>query len=244
MKLVRFSLGKEEFEGRLEAEKVVYSDAYGELHKVELDSVRLLAPVAPTKIVCVGLNYAGHAAEMGLKPPRDPVIFIKPSSAVLGPDSPIHIPRDVGQVDYEAELAFVVGRTSYKVRAEESKECILGYTCLNDITARDLQRIDGQWTRAKSFDSFAPIGPCVDTEFRPSNKMVRCYLNGEKKQEASTNEFIFKIPEIFEFVSSCMTLYPGDVISTGTPAGIGPISRGDVIEVEIEGIGRLTNTVE
>ncbi len=204
---------------------------------------RIIAPCVPSKIIALGLNYRDHARELGLPLPEEPLIFMKPPSAVIGPEEHILLPPESERVDYEAELAVVIGRKARRVKPEEAYEYILGYTCFNDVTARDLQQKDGQWTRAKSFDTFAPFGPWIETELDPSDLRVRSYLNGELKQDSSTRELVFSVPEIVSFVSNIMTLLPGDLIATGTPPGIGPLTAGDVIEVEIEGIGRLKNYV-
>ena len=204
---------------------------------------RIMAPCVPSKIIALGLNYRDHARELGLPLPEEPLIFMKPPSAVIGPEEHILLPPESERVDYEAELAVVIGRKARRVKPEEAYDYILGYTCFNDVTARDLQQKDGQWTRAKSFDTFAPFGPWIETELDPSDLRVRSYLNGELKQDSSTRELVFSVPEIVSFVSNIMTLLPGDLIATGTPPGIGPLTAGDVIEVEIEGIGRLKNYV-
>ena len=204
---------------------------------------RIIAPCVPSKIIALGLNYRDHARELGLPLPEEPLIFMKPPSAVIGPEEHILLPPESERVDYEAELAVVIGRKARRVKPEEAYDYILGYTCFNDVTARDLQQKDGQWTRAKSFDTFAPFGPWIETELDPSDLRVRSYLNRELKQDSSTRELVFSVPEIVSFVSNIMTLLPGDLIATGTPPGIGPLTAGDVIEVEIEGIGRLKNYV-
>lgn len=205
--------------------------------------MRLLAPIIPSKVVAVGKNYAEHAEEMGSDLPDEPVIFLKPSTAVIGPGDPIPIPSGAGQVDHEGELALVVGRVARRVRAEDASRFVLGYTCGNDVTARDLQRKDGQWTRAKGFDGFCPLGPWVETQLDPSDLWVECRVNGQVRQAARTSQMQFGPAELLEFVSRVMTLLPGDVILTGTPAGVGPIVPGDRVEVEVEGIGVLSNPV-
>lgn len=206
--------------------------------------LRVLAPCAPTKAVCVGLNYRDHAEEFGHKIPGEPVLFIKPSTAVIGPGEAIILPRTSVRVDYEAELAIVIGRTCRKAPPASAAGYILGYTCANDVTARDLQERDGQWTRSKSFDTFLPLGPYIVSEIDPSGLAVRLYLNRELKQSSSTRNLIFDVYNLVSFISEIMTLHPGDVILTGTPAGVGPMASGDKVEVEIEGIGRLENMVE
>jgi len=208
-----------------------------------LNEASLLTPVVPTKIVCVGLNYRGHAAELGQTPPEEPVIFLKPPTSINGPGGTIAIPAGVGRVDYEAELGVVIGRRTYNVTPAEASQNILGYTCANDVTARDIQKRDGQWTRAKGFDGFCPLGPWVETDVDPEDLLIQGVVNGTVRQEARTSEMIFDVYTLVSFISQVMTLVPGDVVLTGTPAGIGPISPGDTVEVKIEGIGSLVNTV-
>ncbi len=207
-----------------------------------LRDLHFLAPVCPSKIVCIGHNFAEHAAELGHEP-AEPVIFLKPPSALIGPGAEIPYPPTVTRLDYEAELAVVIGQTAADVEAEQAKDVIFGYTCANDITARDLQRQDGQWTRAKGFDGFAPIGPWIETELDASDLRIQSLLNGEVRQSARTSQFVWSIERLIAFVSSVMTLLPGDVILTGTPPGVGPMRAEDTISVDIEGIGTLTNTV-
>ncbi len=208
-----------------------------------LRGAELLYPVVPTKIVCVGINYKGHAREMGHPMPDEPVIFLKPPTAVNSPGSPIVLPEGVGRVDHEAELAVVIGRRTHRVTPEEAKHNVLGYTCANDVTAREVQRRDGQWTRAKSYDGFCPLGPWVETDVDPDDLLIECLVNGEVRQSARTSDMIFGTFELISFISHVMTLVPGDVVLTGTPAGIGPLSRGDKVEVRIEGVGVLENSV-
>lgn len=210
-----------------------------------LDSVRLLAPAEPSKIVAIGLNYRAHAAEFGKTLPEEPMLFLKPSTAVIGPGDDIIYPSHMSRrVDYEAELAVVIGREAKRVSPDDAKACILGYTCFNDVTARDLQAKDIQYTRAKGFDTFAPIGPWIETGLDPLKVRVESYLNDEKRQDASTEDMIFNAYELVSFVSRVMTLLPGDVIATGTPSGVGKMKPGDTIEVRIEGVGALKNTVK
>lgn len=211
---------------------------------VSFSEARLLAPVFPTKVIAVGRNYADHAAEMGAKLPVEPLIFLKPSTAVVGPGQPVRYPPESSEVHHEAELAVVISKVTSKVAVEEALGHVLGYTAANDVTARDLQRSDGQWTRGKSFDTFCPLGPAVETEFDPTEgQAITAKVNGEVRQEATTADMIFGIPELIAYISAVMTLLPGDVILTGTPEGVGPVSPGDVMEVEIEGIGVLQNPV-
>lgn len=207
------------------------------------EKARLLAPVTPSKVVAVGLNYRDHALEMNEEIPEEPRIFLKPSTSVIGPGEPIVLPAISRRVDYEAELAVVIGRKARHVRPEEASSYILGYTCLNDVTARDLQRKDVQWTRSKSFDTFCPLGPAVETELDPRDLAIVARVNGVVRQSSRTANLIFSVPELLSFISQVMTLLPGDVIATGTPPGVGPLSPGDRVEVEIEGIGTLANPV-
>lgn len=208
-----------------------------------LDRIRLLAPSCPSKIVAVGLNYKDHIREMKLETPKEPVIFLKPSSAVLEPEGFIEIPANVGQVDYEAEFALVIRKTCRNIRKEDAEAYILGYTCLNDVTARHIQALDGQWTRAKGYDTFAPFGPYIDDSLNPHETDIKLILNGEVKQHSNTREFLFPAEELVSFVSGAMTLYPGDVITMGTPSGIGPIKSGDRVEVVLNDEMILRNKV-
>lgn len=210
---------------------------------IPFTDAHLLAPVFPTKIVCVGRNYAEHAAERGAEVPDEPVIFLKPATAVIGPGAAIVIPPEAKEVHHEAELAVVVGTVSRRVAAEDAAAHILGYTAANDVSARDLQRKDGQWARAKGFDTFCPLGPAIETELDPAELRIACSVDGELRQEASTADMVFGVAELFAFVTRVMTLLPGDVILTGTPAGVAPIHPGNRVEVEVEGIGILSNPV-
>jgi len=204
---------------------------------------RILSPVTPSKIVAIGLNYKDHAAEMNKPLPSEPLMFLKPSTAVIGPGDAIRVPPNVGDIHYEAELGVVIGRRASRVSADKGMEYVLGLTCLIDVTARDLQRKEIQYTRAKGFDTFAPIGPCIAVGLDPSALDVEGWLNGERKQASNTRQLIFTVPQIVAFVSNVMTLLPGDVIATGTPSGVGPLKSGDTFTVKISGIGELTNTV-
>lgn len=218
----------------------------GEAFKpVPLNNVRVLAPVVPRKIVCIGRNYRDHAAELGNEVPKEPLLFLKPSSAVIGPEDPIRIPPQSQRVDFEGELGVVIGRTASRVGADEDvRPYIRGYTIVNDVTARDLQKSDGQWSRAKGFDTFCPIGPLVTDEIDPAAGItVKTLLNGEMKQHGSTRDLIFPIDALLRYITAAMTLYPGDVISTGTPAGVAPMQSGNRVEVTVEGIGTLANPV-
>jgi 2-keto-4-pentenoate hydratase/2-oxohepta-3-ene-1,7-dioic acid hydratase in catechol pathway len=210
---------------------------------IALADVRLVAPILPSKVIAVGRNYRDHAREMGNEVPASPMIFLKPSTAVVGPGEPIRLPWQSEQVEHEAELAVVIGRLCRDVPAERAAEVIWGYTCANDVTARDLQRTDGQWGRAKGFDSFCPLGPWVMTDFNPQEASIDCRVNGELRQHGDLGDMVFDVPALIEAVSSVMTLLPGDVILTGTPAGVGPLHAGDSVTITIEGLGSLTNQV-
>lgn len=205
---------------------------------------RLLAPTLPSKIIAVGLNYRDHAEELGLELPKEPILFMKPSTSVIGPLDDIIYPSQSSRLDYEAELAVVISKPCRNIKASDARDVILGYTCLNDVTARDLQVSDGQWTRAKSFDTFAPIGPWIDTDIDdPHQISVAAHLNGELKQSSNTSNLIFDVYTLVEFISGVMTLNRGDIIATGTPSGIGPMNPGDEISIELSGIGVLKNRV-
>ncbi|SDQ38024.1 fumarylacetoacetate hydrolase family protein [Thermostaphylospora chromogena] len=209
-----------------------------------LAEVRLVAPILPTKVIAIGKNYADHAREMGGEPPAEPVVFSKPSTSVIGPGEGIVYPEKLSQrVDFEGELAVVIGRLCRDVPVERAREVIFGYTCANDVTARDLQAKDGQWTRAKGFDTFCPLGPWIETDIDPSDLAITTTVNGEIRQSARTSQLVHDIPSLIAYVSAVMTLIPGDVILTGTPAGVGPLQVGDEVGVGIEGIGTLTNRV-
>ncbi len=211
---------------------------------VPWNQARLLAPVIPTKIVAVGRNYVDHASELGNEVPEEPLIFLKPPTTVIGPLQTIRLPAVSENVHHEAELAVVMGRVTRNVAIEDVGRHIMGYTAANDVTARDLQRRDGQWSRAKGFDTFCPLGPAIDTELDPQEGLsVICRVNGEIRQSGSTSDMVFGIGELVSYISHIMTLLPGDVILTGTPDGVGPIVDGDEVEVQIEGIGSLTNPV-
>lgn len=208
-----------------------------------LSSCSLLAPCEPTKIVCVGKNYYDHVMEMGGQVPETPILFLKGLNCVNRPDGEIHAPDFVKRLDYEGELAFVIRKKAKNVSAQNAFEYILGYTCLNDVTARDIQARDGQWTRAKSMDGFAPIGPWINDQLNPEDLKLETRLNGKTVQSTRTSHFMTNIPRLVEFITACITLEPGDVVATGTPSGIGPMVPGDVVEVEVEGIGILRSRV-
>ena len=215
--------------------------ASGETHR--LSDVKLLAPVLPSKVVCIGKNYADHAREMGGEPPATPVLFLKPSTSVIGPGDAIARPPASERVDYEGELAVVIGRLCRDVPSERALDVVLGYTCANDVTARDLQSTDGQWTRAKGFDTFCPLGPWIETELDPADSRVMTTLDGAVVQDASTSLLLHDVPALIAYVSAVMTLLPGDVLLTGTPAGVGPMVAGQSVTVAVEGVGALTNPV-
>ncbi|MEW6324917.1 MAG: fumarylacetoacetate hydrolase family protein [Nitrospirota bacterium] len=209
----------------------------------QLEEITLLPPCEPSKIVAVGVNYRAHAKEMGRPLPADPLLFMKPPSALIGHGAAIQYPPGVSRVDHEAELAVVIKKKIKAVSSAHAQDAILGYTCLNDVTARDLQHKDVQWTRAKAFDTFAPMGPWIVTDVDPADLKIEAILNGQTKQSDTTADMIFPVPFLVSFISSIMTLFPGDVITTGTPPGVSPMQRGDTIEIVIQDIGRLTNTV-
>ena len=211
--------------------------------KWPLEKIELLPPVLPGKIVCVGRNYAAHAAEHDVEVPDIPMIFLKPPSAVIGPEENIILPPQSERVEHEGELAVIIAKETKAISPSEAKPTILGYTVANDVTARDLQRRDGQWTRAKGFDTFCPLGPWIETELDPVDVLITCSVNGQMRQMASTRDLIFPVESLVAFISSIMTLYPGDVILTGTPAGVGRLVAGDTVAVEIENLGTLVNNV-
>ena len=209
-----------------------------------LADVKLLAPSEPTKIICVGRNYVEHAKELGNEVPKVPLIFMKPQSSIISNGETILLPAQSTQVEHEAELVVVIGKRGRHVTAENAKKIILGYTVGNDVTARDLQNSDGQWTRAKGFDTFCPFGPWIDTEFDPSDAVITCRVNGQMRQMASTRDMVFNVGVLIAYISSVMTLEPGDLIFTGTPSGVGELKDGDEVSVEIEGLGIIKNKVK
>ncbi len=251
MKIVRFEIDNMIRYGMLAADNQihvlngdVFNNTFTETgERLAMGTVNLLAPCVPSKAVCIGLNYHDHAREMNLTLPEEPLIFLKPSSALNHPDGAIEYPVISNNLHYEGELAIVIKKEARKVPVAAAGEYVLGYTCANDVTARDIQMKDGQWTRGKSFDTFLPLGPCIETELDPHNTAIRLLLNGEVKQSSNTSNLIFNVPEIVSFISQVMTLYPGDVILTGTPSGVGPMQVGDTVTVEIEGIGILNNSI-
>jgi len=225
----------------------VEGEPFGEYRRLEVETplseVRLLAPFLPGKIICVGRNYVEHAREHDVEVPEWPMLFLKPASSVIGPDDIIYLPPQSEQVEHEVELAVVIGKPGRWIQPDNALNHVFGYTLANDVTARDLQRKDGQWTRAKGFDTFCPIGPWIETELDPSDVLLSCRVNGEMRQMSSTREMVFTVQQLIAFISSIMTLYPGDVILTGTPAGVGPLMVGDIVECSGEGVGKLSNQI-
>lgn len=250
MRLVRFRFGDRIATGVLEQgvirvlEGTFFESPVPTGKEVPLDDVRLLAPVLPSKVIGIGLNYASHAAEFGGRElPAEPLMFFKPSTAVSGPGDPIPLHASSQRVDYEGELAVVIGRLARRVAdPDQAERAILGYTCANDVTLRDLQKSDDQWTRAKGFDSSAPLGPWIETALAPNDLSIETRVNGEVKQSQRTSDLVFSPVTLISYITQFITLLPGDVIMTGTPAGVGPLTPGDRVEVEIEGIGILENT--
>jgi 2-keto-4-pentenoate hydratase/2-oxohepta-3-ene-1,7-dioic acid hydratase in catechol pathway len=210
---------------------------------LRLNDVKLLAPCDPRKIICVGRNYAEHAQEFGNEVPEEPAIFLKAPTTLIGPGEAIVLPSISQRVDHEAELALVIGKRCRYLNPQDAHNVILGYTCANDVTARDLQKKDVQWTRGKNFDTFAPVGPWLETDFDPENKTIRCLVNEDLKQESDTTKLVYSIGTILAFVSQFMTLEPGDLVMTGTPSGVSPLKAGDTVTVEVEGLGKLSNPV-
>jgi 2-keto-4-pentenoate hydratase/2-oxohepta-3-ene-1,7-dioic acid hydratase in catechol pathway len=249
MRLVRFSFADRIATGVVEGDRIrmlagtFFENPLPTGEEVPLDDVRLLAPILPSKVVCLGKNYPAHAAEFGGEVPDEPLVFLKPSTSVAGPGDPIPLLRISHRVDYEGELGVVIGRIARNVRTEDAFRYILGYTCGNDVTLRDLQKKDDQWARAKGFDGSCPLGPWIETDLDPNDVHLETRLNGEVRQSATTADMVFGVATIIEFVTEFMTLLPGDVILTGTPEGVGRLEPGDTVEVEIDGIGVLANPV-
>ncbi len=249
MKIVRFAIDNKVRYGILDGESIqgIEDKPYRHLKPTgryyQLSEVKLLSPCLPSKIVALGLNYRAHAEEAKMPLPNAPLIFLKPSTAVIGPEENITYPPSSHRVDYEGELGVVIKKPIWRVSIEDALDYVLGYTCFNDTTARDLQSLDKQWTRAKGFNTFAAVGPCIETELDPGNVVLETYLNGEIKQHTNTNDLICSVPELINFISHVMTLLPGDIIATGTPSGIGPMYPGDTVEIKIEPIGTLRNYV-
>lgn len=253
MRIVRFTTGESPQYGVLEdgSDDIVaisgdplYTPIAPTGTRIALDEVRLLSPVIPrSKVIGIGRNYAAHAAELGNDVPAEPLVFLKPNTTVIGPDDPIVLPAYSSEVHHEAELAVVISRMCKHVPAEQAGDVIFGYTVANDVTARDVQRSDEQWTRAKAFDTSCPLGPVLVVDLDVSDLEVRAYVDGDLRQDGRTSQMIHKVPELVAYVSSIFTLLPGDIILTGTPAGVGPIEHGQSVTVEVEGIGELTNPV-
>ncbi len=260
MRICRFSHGEEvsfgvldnlDDQGELTDNSIIAilkGHPFGELDPdgrvVAASSVKLLAPILPSKIIGIGKNYADHAVEMNSELPAEPLMFLKPNTSVIGPNDFIVLPRQSSMVHHEAELAVVIGRFCKDVPRERVAEVILGYTCANDVSARDVQKTDGQWARAKGFDTFCPLGPWIETDLDPTDLAISAYVGSQQRQSGNTKNLIFSVVDLVSYVSHQMTLLPGDVILTGTPAGVGPIIAGDEIEIAIEGIGSLVNTVK
>jgi len=259
LKLLRFYQGDKIKTGYFDGEKVIeLTDSIEDVLKswhnwkymvkqvkisYSIEDVEFALPINPSKIICVGLNYEDHAKELKMDIPQEPKIFLKPPSSAIAHKQPINYPSISNEVDYEGELAIVISKKGKNIEMEESHEYIGGYTILNDVTARDIQRKDEQWTRAKSFDTFCPIGPYIETEMDPTNQNISLKCNGEIKQKSNTKNMIFSPPELVEFISNIMTLEVGDIIATGPPPGVGPMKRGDLIEIAIDDIGTLENSI-
>jgi 2-keto-4-pentenoate hydratase/2-oxohepta-3-ene-1,7-dioic acid hydratase in catechol pathway len=256
VKIVRFSISDKTQYGTLENDRIngfkgsPFLDPTGYIAFFEPDGsqyhpneIELLAPCLPSKIVCLGLNYHSHAQEVKLEIPAVPLIFLKPSTAVTGPGAAIILPPSSKRVDYEGELGIVIGKKAKDITEDKASEYILGYTCFNDVTERHNQKEDGQWTRGKSYDTFAPTGPSIETDIEPDDLKLETFLNGELRQSIRTSDLIFGVPKLISFISNVMTLLPGDIIATGTPSGIGRMNPGDIVEVKIEKIGTLKNFV-
>jgi 2-keto-4-pentenoate hydratase/2-oxohepta-3-ene-1,7-dioic acid hydratase in catechol pathway len=249
MRIARYRHKGEIYFGVLDGEELFapYGTLWQQLARgsfaARLDEVELLAPIIPGKIVCVGRNYREHAQEFGNEIPTEPLLFLKPPSSVIGPGDAIIYPAVTENLHYEGELALIIGRTARRVAERDALSYVYGYTCANDVTARDLQKKDGQWTRAKGCDTFCPLGPWIVTDLDPGRLRVRTLLNDEPRQDSTTDLLIFSLPTLLSYITSMMTLEPGDLVLTGTPAGVGPMQPGDTVEVAIEGIGSLRNTV-
>lgn len=250
MRIIRFQLSDKNPQfGWILADKIgsIDGDIFGTFQRQEarisLDAVRLLPPIRPGKIICVGRNYAAHAMEHDAEIPEVPLIFLKPPSSIIGHNQNIILPPQSAQVEHEAELAVIIGKSGRWITPEDAQSHIYGYTIANDVTARDLQRSDGQWTRGKGFDTFCPVGPWIETEFNPADAVITCHVNDEMRQMASTRDMIFTIRQLIAFASSVMTLNQGDLLLTGTPAGVSALNPGDKVEITIEGIGTLRNNV-
>lgn len=249
MKLARFVRGAEPAYGLVEDHRIVEltGSIFGQYKPAgktySLSDVKLLAPCAPSKVLCIGRNYVAHAAERGVDVPTSPILFLKAPSAIVGQADSIVLPDHCDAIDHEAELVAVFKDTFKNVSEDEALQHVLGYTCGNDVSHRPFQKSDGQWARAKSFDTFCPLGPWIETDLDPNNVQVKCQVNGQVRQDSSTSLLIFGVPFLISWLSRCMTIQAGDVLMTGTPSGIGPLRPGDVVEVSVEGIGTLSNPV-
>ncbi len=244
MRIARFRYLSEIYMGRIAEDVIVDVEGFQEIpNNLSIADVQLLNPCCPSKIVAVGLNYRDHASELNQELPKEPLLFLKPASSIIGPGESIILPPQSSRVDYEAELGIVIADPAHNISKDDARDYILGYICLNDVTARDLQSKDGQWTRAKGFDTFCPIGPWIEADLDPSDLKIELRLNNEVKQSSRTSNLIFDCFELVAYISHVMTLLPGDIIATGTAAGIGPMKAGDSVEVTIEGIGSLVNKV-
>ena len=249
MKIVRYSIGRKTAYGILKDNRIEriagtpYRGIKGTKEYRKLSEVKLLAPCLPSKVIAIGLNYYSHAKEVKMEVPKEPLMFYKPSTSVIGPEEKIVRPKGCEQLDYEAEFGVVIGKTATRVSKADAMKYVLGYVCFNDVTARDWQRIDKQWSRAKGSDTFSPLGPWIETDLDPANVTVEAYLNGKRVQQGNTSDLVFDVPALISFITNSITLLPGDVIATGTPAGIAPMQTGDVIEIKCSGIGKLKNTV-
>ena len=250
MKIIRYQDGSRQAWGVVEEDRTVRRATGTPFVDLEpggrvgsLDEIQLLAPVAPSKIICVGRNYREHAAELGNPVPEEPLLFLKPPSAIVAAGDDVIYPALSRRVDHEAELVVVIGRTAHRVGSSDAWSVVGGYTCGNDVTARDIQKSDGQWTRGKGFQTFCPLGPWVETDFDPSDVRIKCTVNGDTRQDGRTGAMIFDIPYLIEYISRFCRLEPGDVIMTGTPEGVGPVEVGDAMTVQVEGLGSLSNRV-
>jgi len=243
MRIIRFQFGDDAPRyGWVLGDRIglIEGSPFGEFRRAEtnlsVSEVKLLAPVVPQKIVCIGRNYAAHAEEQGVQVPDNPIIFLKPTSSVIGPGNTIQLPPQSNQVEHEAELAVVIGKRGRWLFLDDALDYLLGYTIANDVTARDLQLRDGQWTRGKGFDTFCPVGPWIETEFDPTDTLISCHVNDELRQMGTTRDMVFTVQQLLVFISSVMTLEPGDLILTGTPSGVGPLKPGDQVSIAIEGL--------
>jgi 2-keto-4-pentenoate hydratase/2-oxohepta-3-ene-1,7-dioic acid hydratase in catechol pathway len=250
MKILRYEYQNIKSWGWLLENKIgkIEGNIFGDYRRLDaaldLDSVRLLPPVMPSKIICIGRNYASHAAEHQVEVPEIPLIFLKPPSSLIGTNQEIILPPQSRWVEHEAELAVVIGKSGRWIDLNDADDYIFGYTIANDVTARDLQKLDGQWTRGKGFDTFCPVGPVIETDFDDSDSLITCKVNQQVRQMGSTRDMVFPVEKLITFISSVMTLEAGDIILTGTPAGVGVINSGDFVEIDIEGIGLLQNFVK